>query len=428
MNDVRFPVEPAPFLPLAMRSAAFTSRAEACARACAIALGFSLPISVALDNVLLASTLALWLASAGYRDKLAQITRNRVALAAIALFALLVAGLAYGTRNPGDGLRYLAKYADLAFVPIFVTLFRTEQARHDAWLALAIALALTLAISYLAWAGIAGDDLMVIGRPDNPVAFKQYLTQGLMMAFGALLFAQFARTAPSTPQRYGWSLLAALAVINVILLSQGRTGQLILAVLAIYFVYLVWRWRGMVIAGAVIAILAGALLLGTMEAGTRFAKAYAEWQEWQPGKAASIVSSIGTRLEFYRNSLQIVREHPLVGNGTGSFPQAYADHVAGTAMTATANPHNEYLNIGVQLGAAGVLAMLYMFYCVWRLAPQLPTSNERDLARGLLITFVVGCLFNSLLMDHAEGLLFAWATGLLFAGLKSPAIRGAPAR
>jgi hypothetical protein len=38
-----------------------------------------------------------------------------------------------------------------------------------------------------------------------------------------------------------------------------------------------------------------------------------------------------------------------------------------------------------------------------------------------VLVFVIGCLFNSLLLDHTEGLLFAWATGLLFAGLPSSA-------
>ena len=98
------------------------------------------------------------------------------------------------------------------------------------------------------------------------------------------------------------------------------------------------------------------------------------------------------------------------------------------ALPISANPHNEYLNIAIQLGVVGVLAMLYMFYCTWRLAPALPTSHERGLARGLVITFVIGCLFNSLLMDHAEGLFFAWATSVLFGGLNSPPTSGAPAR
>jgi uncharacterized membrane protein YccC len=39
------------------------------------------------------------------------------------------------------------------------------------------------------------------------------------------------------------------------------------------------------------------------------------------------------------------------------------------------------------------------------------------LARGILITITMGCLFNSLLLDHTEGLFFAWFFGLLFAGL-----------
>jgi hypothetical protein len=32
--------------------------------------------------------------------------------------------------------------------------------------------------------------------------------------------------------------------------------------------------------------------------------------------------------------------------------------------------------------------------------------------------FVVGCLFNSLLLDHTEGLFFVWMTALAFAGVE----------
>jgi len=36
-----------------------------------------------------------------------------------------------------------------------------------------------------------------------------------------------------------------------------------------------------------------------------------------------------------------------------------------------------------------------------------------------VLTIAIGCLFNSLLLDHTEGLLFAWLTALLHAGLES---------
>ena len=40
---------------------------------------------------------------------------------------------------------------------------------------------------------------------------------------------------------------------------------------------------------------------------------------------------------------------------------------------------------------------------------------------GLLLAIVVACLFNSMLLDHTEGLFYAWLTGVLFGGLESKA-------
>lgn len=39
-------------------------------------------------------------------------------------------------------------------------------------------------------------------------------------------------------------------------------------------------------------------------------------------------------------------------------------------------------------------------------------------ARGLVLAIAVGCLVNALLLDHTEGLLYAWLTGLLFGGYR----------
>jgi O-antigen ligase len=382
-----------------------------------IALGVSIPASVALDNILLALMLVAWLAAGGFREQLVLAFQNRIAATAFALFCALAAGVTYGSANPGDGLTILGKYLDLAFVPIFVCQFRDERVRRQALLAFALMLALTLILSCLLWAGVIPTNSLMIGDSANPGIFKRYLTQSVMMAFGALLFAQLGRTAQLPWQRYGWWALAILAVINVAIMTQGRTGQLILAALVLYFAHAVWRWRGTLGTTAVIMVVIGAIAMGAVGKGNRYARAIDEWNDWRPGQPVHVAAEAGIRLEFYRNSLEIISDHPFIGTGTGSFAKVYADRVAGTAMVATVNPHNEYLNIAVQLGLAGLLLMLYLFYKQWRLASALPTVYERQLAHGLVITFVIGCLFNSLLFDHAEGLLFAWASGLLFAGL-----------
>ncbi|HUS13725.1 MAG TPA: O-antigen ligase family protein, partial [Chloroflexia bacterium] len=174
----------------------------------------------------------------------------------------------------------------------------------------------------------------------------------------------------------------------------------------------------MALAGA--SLIAGlALVPGPFAERARLA--VAETQAWQPGDAASMQSSTGSRLEFYRNSLAIIAAHPVLGVGTGGFPVAYAARVQGTGMAETRNPHNEYLHITVQLGFVGLISMLCLFTAQWRLAPRLPTPIEAHLARGLVLVIVTGCLFNSLLLDHTEGLLYAWLTGLLYGGLESRA-------
>jgi O-antigen ligase len=122
-------------------------------------------------------------------------------------------------------------------------------------------------------------------------------------------------------------------------------------------------------------------------------------------------------LEFYRNSLAIFRDHPIVGVGTGGFVKAYAEKVKDMGMMATTNPHDEYLMIATQLGAIGLTALLFMFYRQWRAAAKL-NGYRRAMARGMLIAIAVGGLVSSTLMDHSEGLFYAWMSGLLYSGLR----------
>jgi O-antigen ligase len=130
------------------------------------------------------------------------------------------------------------------------------------------------------------------------------------------------------------------------------------------------------------------------------------------------------RLEAWTNSVQIVRQHPVVGVGTGGFATAYAMHVYGTSMVPLGQPENQYLLTTVQFGVVGLAALLALFGAGWHLAARLGSRTETQLARGLVIAMVVGCFFNSFLRDHAHAHLYAWLSGLLYAGLRPAADRG----
>ena len=244
-----------------MRLDQLSSRATRAANGCAIALGLTIPVSVALDNMLLGAILLLWLAGANFREKIELLAGHRVAQAALLLFVLLAAGIAWSDQ-PAEGLRVLGKYADLAFVPIFVSLFQAERDRRRGGAFLIAALLLTLALSYLTSAGLVPKGYPVIGDAAEPEVFKKYLTQNILMACGAYFFALLAREATSPRTRALWAALAALAVINVTLMLSGRSGQIILAALAVYFVFLAWRWRGILLATGAASIIAAVMIFG----------------------------------------------------------------------------------------------------------------------------------------------------------------------
>jgi O-antigen ligase len=255
------------------------------------------------------------------------------------------------------------------------------------------------------------------GTAANPHVFKMHITQSIFMAFFAFLLAVKARLADVPKMRLLFALAALLAVYNILFMVQGRTGYVVLVALTAYFCFDWLGRKGLAVAVAVCLVtgVAGYYAPGPMQ--QRIKLATTEVEMWQPGKGAMNSNSSGLRLDYYTNSLSIIRDHPLFGVGTGGFEKAYDEKVRNTAMASSNNPHNQYLLITVQLGVLGLGLLLYLFYTQWRMAGLLPTVLEQNLARGVLLTIASGSLLNSLLLDHSEGLFFAWASGVLFAGL-----------
>jgi O-antigen ligase len=248
-------------------------------------------------------------------------------------------------------------------------------------------------------------------------AFKASITHGLLAAFTAFLFALLALREARWPQRVLFAVLALVAFKNVAFIAISRTAYLVLALLALYLSFILFRKRGLVI----MCLILGALFAAAYSASGVFRERVDTVVSETGDRQGPWPSreSVTLRLEWYQRSLDIVREHPLLGSGTGSFPHAFAETVKGTETAHVSNPHNEYLLIAVQTGLVGLALLLHLFSRQLMLAQRLSSPLETHLARGLVITMAVGCLFNSFLLDHTEGLLYAWLTGVLYGGLRS---------
>jgi O-antigen ligase len=402
--------------PAAATAARGVSRFDTAALWIAVALGFTIPISTALDSVLLGLFLLCWAAGGRYRDKFNTIRGNAFALAACAFFLLHVVGAAYSIGSGSEILRALDKAGTILLVPLLVALAPGSEWRDRALVSFMAATALILALSFLVWLGLMPQAGFIKGTELDAVVFRLKITHSVLMAFAAFILALKAREASAQRAKLLWTLAAVIAAFNALVMVQSRTGQLVVLALLVYFLVSSMGRRGMVLAAAsLLAIVAVTVLAPSSPLHHRTKTTITEIEEWRAGKPAKLAN---LRLESWSNSLEIVKRHPLVGVGTGGFAAAYAEQVAGTSLMRSPQPENQYLLTTVQLGLVGLVAVLALFAAQWHFASRLATRMDTDLARGLVLTLAVGCLFNSFLLDHAESLFFALQSGLLYSSLR----------
>lgn len=409
---------------------------------CAIALGFALPISMAASNILLALVL-LFSLLAGQGPKHWQILRQQPAALLASGFCLLaLLACSWDAAGTAERQLYLNKYLTLLLIPLLLPLFAVAETRHRAISAFLAAMGLTLLLSILLWLGaldtLPPRWLQHISRlqdPDysisqNAVVFKLSITHGFFMAIAAYLWLLRWSEQKSSWQGKLYLLLSLLACSNVLLMIIGRTGYVVLAVLGIYFYWTHeapkhperpgFKYRRRLQALALCLLLSA---LGWQFSGNiqqRIDQAISEARHWQPDQGDR--SSIGLRLDYYHNTMRIIAEHPWLGVGTGGFPGAYQQQIAGTAMAPSNNPHNQYLLTTAQLGLLGLAWLLLLHATLWQAAVRLE-AREKLILRGVLLAYLLGNLFNSFLFDASERLFFAWLTGLMLAGCANPPAR-----
>lgn len=379
----------------------------------AILLGASIPVSVAADNILVVLMLAVTVLSKSFHAALARLCRFPVILLALSLFGLLAAGMTWSPAPWRTNLDQLGKYADLALIPFFAFHFRDRQTRELALNAFCAVMLITLALSIALYLGLSEFGKSARDPTGSAVVFKLRVTHGYLMAFSAYLFGLRAWQSRETIYRWLWSIAAVLAGGNVLFMISGATGYVVLLTLTMLFTmqFMPKKYWIPAIVFGVLTLTVVANVPGPL--GSRIQQIAGEVSRWQPGSNAS-GSSTGERLEYYSNTMSMIMDRPLQGYGTGGFAVAYEAFVDGRNMKPTRNPHNEFLLVTAQIGCAGLLLLLAVFVAQWRSTVSGHDLFWRHLTQGLVISMVLGCLFNSFLLDHAEGLFYAWMTGLLY--------------
>jgi len=145
--------------------------------------------------------------------------------------------------------------------------------------------------------------------------------------------------------------------------------------------------------------------------------------------------SINTRLLMWRTTFEMIKDKPIFGSGIGTFKMNYLNYQAKffkvnpdyiKYLAYAREAHNEYLQIGAELGIVGLgifILIIFVFYnLILKYVKKESRDNEKIIVFGLLMgvtSFLIHSLFTFPLHVPALGLTFFIVIGLTLSYIRN---------
>jgi O-antigen ligase len=386
-------------------------RLELLSRVFLIASFFSLPISTAATNVFMGLTLITWVLAGGYKTRLSQLKGHWFSYSVVILFSIICIGGLYSTGSPKEVLFQIHKYAKILFILPAITLLQEKKWQQQALIAFSSAMFLTLMLSLITviWP-LSFIPSTTNGPTDNHFIFKDHVAQNLMMSFFAFFLAENALSTTNVKTKVILFSLAALAAIDILFFVAGRTGFLSLAFNALVLLFFLPS-KKQKLGGLLLLLILTVLTFQFSENfRSRTELAITEFKSQDKKE----LTSVGQRVEFFKKSVQLVKEKPILGFGTGSYAREFCRIADSTEWCEAGrfHPHNQFLAFLVQLGVVGLIVYLIFIGAAIKSATDQPHSTK-ICALGLVATLIADSITHAPLFLVTEAQFFI----LLFAAL-----------
>lgn len=362
-------------------------------------LGFFLPFSSAGVAIAEFVLLLLLLARPGVVVRLAPwkepvMAAGLLLLAYMGVHTLIVSGM--------PGMHAVNRYQELLAAPLLMALLHDARHRLVFFRALMVG-AVFLAATY--WAALLEPRLYsALGNRRISAGFAL-----VVCAYVLLLRAN------GQPRPWPARALSAFMAVTVLFAIDGRTGHVLLLVLASCAAWLHsprrWRW----LAALAIPLLVLAVAMGSSAVNSRLKETVAGSQ---PANGHGDLSSTGIRIELLRLAGDLIARHGTVGAGYANYSAVHQEaareryrngaqnhaHLKNGWVRAD-NPHNEYFMQVIGGGVPALALFLAWLGLTFRYAARASRPTSAMLG-GVALAFATGSLFNSLLMDFVEGHLY----------------------
>ena len=380
--------------------------------------------SLAAFQLSAALVLALWMLDA-WRTRVLRVSLNPLQLPLLGLFAVGLFQLGAGLSFDPQATRVsLAQLAGL-LVYFAATLAFVDSPRRLKLLArLVIIFGFLLAVYGLMQHFINPRTIFWVREPKQAEPFGPYINRhhfaGYMELVLAMPLGLMFAGAVARERILLYAFASAMMAISLVMTnSRGGLISMVCEIMFLAAVSSLARGRkreGEALSGAerlrsaavrvglgfamVIAVFVGVLYFGGEGALSRML-----------GTVNSADPTTG-RAHFWSGTLQIIRDHPWLGTGLGSFGSAYTRYDTGNGAYRLEQAHNDYLQIFSDAGVVGGLLGLVFVVLLFRAALRRMQTHDR-FRRGVVLGALAGCA-GALVHSFFDFTLHTTANALLF--------------
>jgi len=380
------------------------------------------PISVAGGNLIAFLLIFLWVISGSFKNKIIHIIKNKFVLASLLFFLLHLLSLSWAD-DVNLGLGSVKKMLEFGvLIPALTFLF--EKKRVEIYLNyFLVSVFITVVISFLVFFGMPNpfiNDSDVL----NPVAFSSHVTQGPIVAIGYyvsmrfLLFLNSEQFKAKKTMVLFYVFLSLLSAANVFIL-EGRAGYVVFFI--VNLILFIQRFN-LTYKSLMLFALTAVIFLTLVDAySPKFHNRTIETIESAKNLSQDRLSSLGRRYTMAENTLNVFKENPLVGVGSGNLPIHYEKSIKSSKIDSetlkvisknTKNPHNMYLLTAAELGVLGLFFLLHLFYRNLTLGLRTVNKLKKDIAVTSCVIFFLMNFSESYFLGHFTTFLYAFLASL----------------
>lgn len=379
------------------------------ARTMTIAAVVVVPFSTAATSIAIVIVILAWLCSGQALQTLQCSLRHPLGKMLVIFFLVLLLGCLYGDATWQERMDTLGSWRKFFYPLIFLGLFTAPVWQRRFLKSFLIVMSIALPLTFLAWFEIIPSRP---GRLDGILA-NNHTTQSLAFVAAIVCCLYFIRKA-TLRWRFVLGILILLFAIDVLFVSTSRSGYLALMVGTGFAGLLVFGRNRIPLILALLLIVAGTGIFGSKALRSQIELGYHQVFNYRHNEE---FTPMGARVVFWENTLQLIREKPVFGYGTGSFQREYTRHIEGKysdwRTTPTGDPHNQYLYILVENGVFGLLVFLTLIVVTIRQGTVIQPHGV--IAASVLAAWTATSLFNSHFKTFPEGHMLALFLGVLLA-------------